>query len=163
RPTIPRHSSTSISTSAIHRQRRPRMRQVPVRAAVVAALTLAAAPWAAHADATTATAPSAAAAPAPAAGPHTYAIDRNHSHVGFGIRHLVSRVDGRFTDFAGSITYDAKAPEGSSVEITVQASSIDTATPRRDEDLRSPNFFDVAKFPTLSFKSAAVKSTGAGK
>src|SRR6185503_10272733 len=88
------------------------------------------------------------AAAAKPAGPRTYTIDRNHSSVGFRIRHLVSNVDGRFKDFAGTVTYDVANPEKSSVDMTVQAASIDTDTPKRDEDLRSENFFDVAKYPT---------------
>jgi polyisoprenoid-binding protein YceI len=97
-----------------------------------------------------------AATAAPASG-KVYTIDRAHSSVGFRIRHLVSRVDGRFTDFAGAVSYDPAAPERSSVEVTVQAASIDTDTPRRDDDLRSDNFFDVAKYPTLTFKSVKVE------
>ena len=91
------------------------------------------------------------------AGAVTYTIDRSHSSVGFRIRHLVSNVDGRFKDFAGSVVYDPAAPEKSSVDMTVQAASIDTDTPRRDDDLRSENFFDVAKYPTLTFKSTSVQ------
>jgi len=100
--------------------------------------------------------PAAAAAPAPS-GPRTFAIDRNHSSIGFTIRHLVSNTRGRFKDFAGTITYDPANPEAASVEVTVQAASIDTDTPSRDDDLRSENFFDVAKFPTLTFKSVSVQ------
>ena len=111
--------------------------------------------------ATQAPAPGAAAA-APA-GPRTYTIDRSHSSVGFRIRHLVSNVDGRFKDFAGTVTYDPAAPEKSSVDVTVQAASIDTDTPRRDDDLRSENFFDVAKYPTLTFKSTSVQKKSASE
>jgi polyisoprenoid-binding protein YceI len=101
------------------------------------------------------------AATAAPAGPKTYAIDRSHSSVGFRIRHLVSNVDGRFKDFAGSVTYDPAAPEKSNVEVTVQAASIDTDAPRRDEDLRSENFFDVAKHPTITFESVSVRKKSA--
>jgi polyisoprenoid-binding protein YceI len=110
-----------------------------------------------HAQGATATA---AAAPA---GAKTYNIDRSHSHLGFSIRHLLTRVDGRFKDFAGAVVYDPKAPEKSSVEVTAQATSIDTDTPNRDNDLRGENFFDVAKYPTITFKSTSVKSAGANK
>ncbi len=123
-------------------------------AMTVAALSAALLPVAAHAED----------APAMAApGAHAYSIDPHHSHVGFRIRHLVSRVDGRFKDFAGTVTYDPRAPQSSSVEVTVQATSIDTDTPRRDDDLRSDNFFDVAKFPTLSFQSVSVQPRSADK
>jgi len=97
------------------------------------------------------------------AGALTYTIDRSHSSVGFRIRHLVSNVDGRFKDFAGSVVYDPAAPEKSSVDMTVQAASIDTDTPRRDEDLRSENFFDVAKYPTITFKSVKVEKKSASE
>jgi polyisoprenoid-binding protein YceI len=99
----------------------------------------------------------AATAAAAPAGAKTYTIDRGHSHLGFSIRHLLTHVDGRFKDFAGSVVYDPKAPEKSSVEITAQATSIDTDTPKRDDDLRGESFFDVAKYPTITFKSTSVK------
>jgi polyisoprenoid-binding protein YceI len=103
------------------------------------------------------------AAAAKASGPRTYTIDRNHSSIGFRIRHLVSNVEGRFGDFAGTITYDPAKPENSSVDVTVQAASINTDTPRRDDDLRSDNFFDVAKYPTLTFKSVSVQRKSANE
>jgi len=103
------------------------------------------------------------AAAAKASGPRTFNIDRNHSSFGFRIRHLVSNVNGRFKDFAGTITYDPAKPENSSVDVTVQATSIDTDTPRRDDDLRSDNFFDVAKYPTLTFKSVSIQKKSASE
>lgn len=126
------------------------MRSHGIARVFTAALLLA--PLAAAAQGTAPATP--AAAPA---GPRTYNIDRSHSSVGFRIRHLVSNVDGRFKDFGGTVTYDPAAPEKSSVDMTVQATSIDTDTPRRDDDLRSENFFDVAKYPTLTFKSVSVQ------
>jgi|SRR5579864_3879922 len=95
-----------------------------------------------------------------AAQPAMYKADPVHSKVGFSIRHLVSDVDGRFKDFDGSIKYDSQHPADSSVQFTVQAASIDTGSDGRDKDLRSPNFFDVAKFPTLSFTSTKVAPKG---
>jgi polyisoprenoid-binding protein YceI len=92
-----------------------------------------------------------------AAEARTYSLDRSHSKVSFTIRHLMSEVDGRFRDFDGSITYDPQAPEKSAVEVTVQAASIDTANQRRDDHLRSPDFFEAEKHPTLSFKSTTVE------
>jgi polyisoprenoid-binding protein YceI len=86
----------------------------------------------------------------------TYAVDRAHSNVGFKIRHLISEVEGRFTDFDGKVTYDPQAPEASAVEFTVQATSIDTDNQRRDDHLRSADFFEVEKYPTLGFKSVSV-------
>ena len=96
-----------------------------------------------------------------AAEARTYALDRAHSKVSFTIRHLMSEVDGRFRDFDGSITYDPQAPERSSVEVTIQATSIDTNNDRRDDHLRSADFFDVEKHPTLSFKSTSVQRESA--
>jgi polyisoprenoid-binding protein YceI len=97
-----------------------------------------------------------------AAQPAVYKADPVHSEVGFSIRHLVSHVHGRFKEFDGTIKYDAQHPADSSVQFTVQAASIDTGNDSRDKDLRSPNFFDVEKFPTLSFASTKVVAKGNG-
>jgi polyisoprenoid-binding protein YceI len=91
-----------------------------------------------------------------AAEPVTYKVDADHSGVGFSIRHFVSNVSGRFRDFDGVIKYDKANPAASSVEFTVKAASIDTANNDRDEHLRSKDFFDVQKFPTLTFTSTKV-------
>lgn len=88
--------------------------------------------------------------------PVTYKVDADHSGVSFSIRHFVTNTPGRFRDFDGVIKYDAKNPAASSVEFTVQAASIDTANNNRDEHLRSADFFDVQKFPTLTFTSTKV-------
>lgn len=87
-------------------------------------------------------------------------VDKNHTEVGFQIRHFVTKVRGRFTDFAGTIVTDTAKPEASSVEFTIKAASIDTASEGRDKDLRSANFFDVEKFPEIVFKSSKVKASG---
>jgi polyisoprenoid-binding protein YceI len=92
----------------------------------------------------------------------TYQIDRAHSEATFQVRHLLSKVRGRFSDFAGTIQFDEAAPAGSGVEFTIQASSIDTAEADRDKHLRSGDFFDVERFPTLTFKSESVKAHGGG-
>jgi polyisoprenoid-binding protein YceI len=91
-----------------------------------------------------------------AADPVTYKVDADHSGVGFSIRHFVSNVSGRFRDFDGVVKYDKANPAASSVEFTVKAASIDTANNDRDEHLRSKDFFDVQKFPTLTFTSTKV-------
>ena len=83
----------------------------------------------------------------------TYKIDKAHSEVVFQIRHLVTKVRGRFDDFEGSIQLNDEQPELSSVEFTVKAASIDTNEKDRDTHLRSADFFDVEKFPNLTFKS----------
>lgn len=92
--------------------------------------------------------------------PATYKVDADHSGVNFTIRHFVSNVPGRFRDFDGVIKYDPKNPAASSVEFTVQAASIDTDNNNRDEHLRSPDFFDVQKFPTWTFTSTKVVPKG---
>jgi polyisoprenoid-binding protein YceI len=92
----------------------------------------------------------------------SYAIDKSHSEAVFQVRHLVTRVRGRFTDFAGALSYNHEAPERSSVAITIQAASIDTAAPDRDAHLRSADFFDVERFPTLGFVSTGIVRRGDG-
>ena len=84
------------------------------------------------------------------------AIDRSHSEAAFQVRHLLSKVRGRFTDFAGTIAFDSAQPQNSRVEVVIQAASIDTAEPDRDRHLRSADFFDAEHFPTLTFTSTSV-------
>lgn len=91
-----------------------------------------------------------------AAQPATYKVDTNHSGVGFSIRHFVTNTPGRFKDFDGTIKYDKANPANSSVEFTVKAASIDTASDDRDKHLKSADFFDVEKFPTWTFTSTKV-------
>jgi len=86
-----------------------------------------------------------------------YVIDKVHSTMGFQVRHLFSNVPGKFDDFSGQIHFDEADPENSSVEVKIETASIDTANTQRDKDLRSPNFFDSAKYPEISFKSKSVK------
>jgi polyisoprenoid-binding protein YceI len=88
--------------------------------------------------------------------PLTLAFDRAHSEVGFNIRHFFNKTHGRFKDFSGSIVYDPGQLTTSTVEVSIVDSTIDTANERRDSDLRGPNFFDVAKYPTMTFKSTKV-------
>ena len=102
----------------------------------------------------------AAAGPALAA-TETYTFDKNHTLIGFRIRHYVSKVEGRFKDFEGKIKIDRQNAAVSSVELTLQAASIDTAVENRDKDLRSANFFEVEKYPTITFKSAKIEPKGA--
>jgi polyisoprenoid-binding protein YceI len=88
--------------------------------------------------------------------PVPFKIDPGHSLIGFNIRHFFSRTPGRFKDYSGTIMLDEKSLAASSVEVTIQAASIDTENERRDGDLRSPNFFNTDSIPTLSFKSTKV-------
>ena len=93
----------------------------------------------------------------PAGAAVTYTFDKNHTDISFQIRHMVSQVRGEFRDFSGTIVKDDANPAASSVELTIQATSIETGVDHRDNDLRSENFFDVAKFPTITFKSTRVE------
>lgn len=96
-----------------------------------------------------------------AASAEAWKVDAKHSGVSFEVRHFFSNTPGRFTDFSGDIHYDAKNPAASTVEFTVQATSINTDSADRDGHLRSPDFFDVAKFPVLTFKSTSVTAKDA--
>jgi polyisoprenoid-binding protein YceI len=86
-------------------------------------------------------------------------IDKTHSEAAFQVRHLVSKVRGRFGDFAGTIQLDQAHPDKTEVEFTIQAASINTDTPDRDTHLRSEDFFFVEKYPTINFKSTRVTKT----
>ncbi len=85
-----------------------------------------------------------------------YQVDPDHTTVSFKIRHLFSNVEGVFTKFDGKIEYEPGKPESWGTEGTIQAGSIDTRVDKRDAHLRSADFFDVEKFPTISFKSTKV-------
>ena len=90
----------------------------------------------------------------------SFVIDKNHSEAIFQVRHMVSRVSGRFDDFAGTINVDRAHPSVSSVEFTIKAPSIDTGVADRDKHLRSADFFDAEKYPEISFKSTSIKPSG---
>ena len=87
----------------------------------------------------------------------SWVVDKNHSEANFQVRHLVSRVSGKFDDFNGAITLDRSNPAASSVEFTIKTASIDTGVEGRDKHLRSADFFDAEKNPEISFKSTSVK------
>jgi polyisoprenoid-binding protein YceI len=90
--------------------------------------------------------------------PESYTIDPVHSVILFRIKHAdVGYVYGRFNDFGGTLQVDEQNHAGSSVKFEAKASSVDTANQKRDDHLRSPDFFNVAQFPTISFQSTAVK------
>jgi polyisoprenoid-binding protein YceI len=89
-----------------------------------------------------------------------FAIDPVHSTIGFRVKHLFSHVTGRFEDVSGTITIDPAKPENSSVEVSIATKSVNTSNEKRDTHLRSADFFDVEKFPAMTFKSKSVKRTG---
>lgn len=90
----------------------------------------------------------------------TFTIDKAHSEVAFQVRHLVSRVRGRFSDFEGQIEYDEADPTRSSVTVRIRAASIDTNDASRDAHLRSGDFFAADEHEMLTFVSTAIRRTG---
>lgn len=93
-----------------------------------------------------------------------YTIDAAHSSVEFAVKHMVfSTAKGRFNDFAGTINLDEGDLANSSVNVTIQAASIDTRDEGRNGHLKSADFFDVENYPTITFTSTAVKVTGDGE
>ncbi len=90
-----------------------------------------------------------------------FKIDPNHSSVNFSIPHMgVSTVVGRFTSFDGKIVFDEKDVTKSSVTVIIKTASINTDVQRRDDDLRSANYFDAEKFPEITFQSKSVEKKG---
>ena len=91
-------------------------------------------------------------------------IDGNHTAAQFAVKHMgISTVRGAFTKVSGTVDYDAHDVSKSMIDVTIDASSVDTRVEMRDNDLRSDHFFDVVKYPTITFKSTKVESDGAGK
>jgi polyisoprenoid-binding protein YceI len=91
-------------------------------------------------------------------------IDPNHSAAQFTVRHMmISNVTGSFQKMSGTVQYDPADISKTVVEVTIDAASVDTRNDGRDKDLRSPNFFDVDKFPNLTFKSMHAAAAGPGK
>lgn len=95
--------------------------------------------------------------------PTTWEIDPAHTTTGFTVRHMmVTNVHGDFSKVSGTVVYDPENLAASKADVTVDASSIDTHDPKRDAHLKSPDFFDVAKFPTLTFKSKKITKSNGG-
>ena len=90
----------------------------------------------------------------------TYSIDPVHSSVGFSVRHFLTKVPGLFTKFSGTITVDRDNLENSTVNATIDVGSVDTDNDKRNAHLKSPDFFDAAKFATITFASKSWKKTG---
>lgn len=91
----------------------------------------------------------------------TYKLDLEHTNVTFQIRHLFTQVDGRFDKFDGKITFDAANLADAKVSGTIDASSINTHLANRDKHLRSADFFDVAKYPSITFESTKISDLDA--
>lgn len=97
------------------------------------------------------------------AGVTTYRLDPRHSSANFAVTHLmISTVRGEFHAVNGTVVVDDSDVTKSSVDVTIDASTVDTREPDRDKDLKSTNFFDVAKYPTLTFKSTKVENGAPG-
>jgi polyisoprenoid-binding protein YceI len=91
----------------------------------------------------------------------TWNIDNAHSEVTFTVRHMmISKVRGRFNDFTGTVDFNEADPAASSVAVEIQVDSLDTREAQRDGHLKSPDFFDAATYPTITFKSKRVEKTG---
>ena len=94
----------------------------------------------------------------------TWKIDPNHTAAQFSVRHMaISTVRGAFTKVSGTVSYDPTDVTKTAIDATIDASSVDTRVNMRDDDLRSPNFFDVANYPTITFKSKHAEDAGTGK
>jgi polyisoprenoid-binding protein YceI len=95
-----------------------------------------------------------------AAANETYRFNQAGSTIGFRVRQFLGTTNGKFTQFSGSIDLDRQHPEHSSVSASIHVRSIDTRIKKRDDHLRSAEFFNVAKYPEITFKSRSVKQTG---
>jgi polyisoprenoid-binding protein YceI len=94
----------------------------------------------------------------------TYSIDVSHSEIGFTVRHMMfAKVRGQFKSWTANLQYDAAAPEKSNIHVDIDVASIDTREEKRDGHLRSADFFDVEKFPKMTFQSKRIESNGKGR
>jgi polyisoprenoid-binding protein YceI len=93
----------------------------------------------------------------------TYDIDKDHSSVGFTVKHMLSNVKGNFTDFGGTIKMDDKNATKDEVFVHIKTASVDTRNSKRDEHLKSADFFDAAKMPEMTFKSTKITKKGKDK
>jgi polyisoprenoid-binding protein YceI len=95
------------------------------------------------------------------AAPENHEIDASHSAILFRVQHANAGYQyGRFNDFAGTVVFDAADPAACKVNLEIKAGTIDTNNPKRDEHLRSAEYFDVKQFPTITFASTAVAKVG---
>src|SRR5438552_11525828 len=94
----------------------------------------------------------------------TCQIDPAHTAAGFAVKHLmISTVRGQFKGVTGTINWEDQDISKSTVDITIDANTVDTSEPKRDADLKSDKFFDVAKYSTITFKSKKIEQVSAGK
>jgi polyisoprenoid-binding protein YceI len=94
----------------------------------------------------------------------TWQIDPAHTNVEFTVRHMmISNVKGQFQKTSGTVTTNGSDPASATIDATIDASSIDTRVEKRDMHLKSPDFLDVAKYPTITFKSTKVEAAGPNK
>ncbi|MCS6771083.1 MAG: YceI family protein [Kiritimatiellae bacterium] len=91
----------------------------------------------------------------------TYEVDPSHSHIGFAVRHMVvATVRGTFDEYVGSFNYDPENPANFSASATIKTASINTRNAKRDDHLRSPDFFDAEQFPEIKFETTGAELAG---
>ena len=94
----------------------------------------------------------------------TYSVDKAHSEIGFSVRHMMfAKVHGQFKDWDAKLAYDDTDPTKASLEVAISTASVDTREEKRDGHLRSPDFFDVEKYPQMTFRSKRVETSGKGR
>jgi polyisoprenoid-binding protein YceI len=94
----------------------------------------------------------------------TWQIDPQHAAAGFAVKHLmISTVRGQFKGVTGTVNWDDQDISKSTIDVTIDANTVDTSEPKRDADLKSDKFFDVAKYPTITFKSKKIEQVSARK
>lgn len=94
----------------------------------------------------------------------TWAVDPDHTSADFSIRHMaISRVTGSFSQVTGTLLFDKEGRHPESVDITIDVASINTGVDKRDEHLKSPDFFDVKKYPTMTYTSSNITPQGEGR
>ncbi|MEK7765902.1 MAG: YceI family protein [bacterium] len=93
----------------------------------------------------------------------TYDVDASHSHIGFRVRHILTKVSGQFKEVSGTFTFDPKSPDTAGGTFTAKAASIDTNAAKRDAHLRSEDFLWAEKYPDLTLVVKKLKATGKGR
>jgi polyisoprenoid-binding protein YceI len=97
------------------------------------------------------------------AAPEKYNFDKAHTRMTFSVKHIFSKVPGQFNDFDGTIMFDEADPTKSSVDVTIKTASVDTRNERRDNHLRTADFFEVEKHPEMTYKSRRITAAGDNK